>query len=110
MDEIITTDMEIAQSDPVVRPVAEQYHLLDAEKPSSAWSRWFGLKPDPAAIERAKAAPVVLKGLSLTRPADTYLIRVTYRAWRDPQLAANVANGVAGSLISTCTGVSGPVL
>ena len=28
MDEIITTDMELAQSDPVLRPVAEKYHLL----------------------------------------------------------------------------------
>ncbi len=50
---------------------------------------------------RAKAAPIVLKGLSLSRPAATYLIRVTYRNWKDPQMAANVANGVAESLVRT---------
>jgi polysaccharide biosynthesis transport protein len=98
MEEIITTDMEMAQSDPVLRPVAEKYHLVDYDK-ASGLRRWFGGKPDAAAVQRAKAAPVVLKSLSLSRPAATYLIRVTYRAWKDPQLAANVANGVAASLV-----------
>ncbi len=98
MDEIITTDMELAESDPVVRPVAEKYHLVDYDK-QGLFARWFGGKPDAAAIQRAKAAPVILKGLSLSRPVATYLIRVTYRAWKDPQMAANVANGVAESLV-----------
>jgi capsular exopolysaccharide synthesis family protein len=99
MDEIITTDMEIAQTDPVLRPVAEKYHLIDYDKPSGFWVRWFGGKPDVSAAQRAKASPVALKGLNLSRPAGTYLVRVTYRAWRNPQLAADVANGVAESLI-----------
>ena len=99
MDEIITTDMELAQSDPVLRPVAEKYHLVNYDKPPGVLARLFGgSKMDAAAIQRAKAAPIVLSGLNLSRPAGTYLIRVTYRAWRDPQLAANVANGVAQSL------------
>jgi capsular exopolysaccharide synthesis family protein len=98
MDAIITTDMELVQSDPVLRPVAEKYHLIDYAK-QSVWRKWLGGKPDAEAIRRAKAAPVELKGLNVTRPANTYLIRVTYRAWRDPQLAANVANGIAQSLI-----------
>jgi capsular exopolysaccharide synthesis family protein len=99
MDEIITTDMEMAESDPVVRPVAEKYHLVDSPQGSSIWSRWFSPKPNAAAIARAKAAPIILKGLKLSRPANTYLIRVTYRAWRDPQLASQVANGIAESLV-----------
>jgi capsular exopolysaccharide synthesis family protein len=99
MDEIITTDMEMAQSDPVVRPVAEKYQLVDYDKKPGVWDRLFGARNDAAAMRRAKAAPIVLKGLNLSRPPNTYLIRVTYRAWRDPQLAANVANGVAESLV-----------
>ncbi len=99
MDEIITTDMELAQSDPVLRPVAEKYHLANYGKAKSYLATLFGEKNDAAAIERAKAAPVSLAGLNLSRPANTYLIRVTYRAWGDPQLAANVANGVATSLV-----------
>jgi capsular exopolysaccharide synthesis family protein len=97
MDAIITTDMELVQSDPVLRPVADKYHLLGNDK-KSIWSSLFG-GPDAESVRRAKAAPVELKGLNVTRPANTYLIRITYRAWRDPQLAANVANGVAQSLI-----------
>jgi len=98
MDEIITTDMELAQSDPVLRPVAEKYHLVNYDKPPGLLARLFGGKLDATAVQRARAAPIVLSGLNLSRPANTYLIRVTYRAWRDPQLAANVANGVAESL------------
>lgn len=98
MDAIITTDMELVQSDPVLRPVADKYHLLENDK-KSIWSGLFGGRPDAESVRRAKAAPVELKGLNVTRPANTYLIRITYRAWRDPQLAANVANGVAQSLI-----------
>gem|GEM_PF-3448027 len=99
MDVIIDTDMEVAQSDSVIRPVAEQYRLVDTEKASSVWARWFGRKADAEAIRRAKAAPIELTGLRVTRPANTYLIRITYRAWKNPQLAANVANGIAESLV-----------
>jgi capsular exopolysaccharide synthesis family protein len=98
MDAIITTDMELAQSDPVLRPVAEKYHLRDYEK-KSIWRDWFGVKPDAETLRRAQGAPVELKWLKVTRPANTYLIRITYRAWTDPQLAANVANEIGQSLI-----------
>ncbi len=99
MDEIITTDMDLAQSDPVLRPVAEKFHLMDYQKPPGLLDRLLGAKPDPEPIQKAKAAPVTLKGLNLSRPAGTYLIKVSYRAWRDPKLAADVANGVAESLV-----------
>jgi succinoglycan biosynthesis transport protein ExoP len=100
MDEIITTDMELAQGDPVLRPVAEKYHLVDYEKAGGSWERLLGKKPTAEMISRAKAAPVELKSLAITRPPNTYLIRVTYRAWKNPQMAANVANGVAESLVT----------
>jgi capsular exopolysaccharide synthesis family protein len=99
MDEVITTDMELAQSDPVLRPVAVKYHLANYGNSKGFWSRLFSGSPDAAAMERARLAPVNLTGLNLSRPANTYLIRVSYRAWSDPQLAANVANGVAESLV-----------
>jgi capsular exopolysaccharide synthesis family protein len=98
MDAILTTDMELVQSDPVLRPVAQQYRLGNYDN-KGAWSDWLRGKPDAETIRRAQAAPVELKGLKVTRPANTYLIRITYRAWRDPQLAANVANGIAQSLV-----------
>ena len=100
MDETIETDMEMGESDPVLRPVVEKYHLIDYTRSGNLFARWFGGKPDQAAVQRAKEAPIVLKGLALSRPAGSYLIRVTYRTFGDPRLAANVANGVAESLVS----------
>lgn len=99
MDVIIDTDIAVAQSDPVLRPVAEKYRLIDYDKPASFLDRLLGKKPDAQAIRRAKMAAVELPGLKVTRPPNTYLIRITYRAWRQPQLAAAVANAVAQSLL-----------
>jgi polysaccharide biosynthesis transport protein len=89
MDQIITTQMELAVSDPVLHPIVEKYHLLDVEK------QLRGLSAEQ--IKRKQAAPIKLKRLDVTRPPNTYLIRITYRA-HDPQLAANVANEIASSL------------
>ena len=44
------------------------------------------------------AGPIELKGLKVSRLPNTYLVRIAYRA-HDPQLAANVANAVAKSLV-----------
>jgi polysaccharide biosynthesis transport protein len=90
MDQIVTTVVELAKSDPVLRPVAERYNLLEVEKQTA------GLKPDE--IVRLREAPIELKRLKVTRPPNTYLLRITYRA-HDPQLAAAVANAVAESLV-----------
>jgi capsular exopolysaccharide synthesis family protein len=87
MNQIITTQIEMAQSDPALRPVVEQYNLLPARKQTSSDGN-----------EHNDAAPIALKSLKVTHPPDSHLIRVTYRA-NDPQLAANIANAVAQSLI-----------
>jgi succinoglycan biosynthesis transport protein ExoP len=88
MDQIMATQVEIVQSDPVLRPVADQFNLLEREK------QFKGL---PAgAIRQRRAAPVVLRRLKITRPPNTYLIRITYRA-SDPKVAADVANAIAVS-------------
>jgi capsular exopolysaccharide synthesis family protein len=43
-------------------------------------------------------APVVLKNLKVTRPPNTYLLLISYRS-PDPDLSAEVANGIADSYI-----------
>jgi uncharacterized protein involved in exopolysaccharide biosynthesis len=89
MDQIIATQIELVKSDPVLRPVADRYNLLEVEK------QLKGLTPEKAAAKLA--APIVLKGLTVSRPPNSYLMRITYRE-HDPVLAANVANAVAESL------------
>ena len=91
IDQIITTLIEQIQSDAVLRPVAEKYHLLELE------NQLRGLKPDQ--IVRRIAAPIVLQRLKVTRPPNTYLIKIVYRA-KDPQVASNVANFIAASFIA----------
>ena len=90
MDQIITTQVELAQSDPVLRPVAEEYKLLDRE------NQLKGL--DAQEMKRKRAAPIDLKRLKVTRPPNTYLIRISYRA-ASPEIASQVANGIAASLV-----------
>ncbi len=95
MDQVITTQMQLAESDPVLRPIAEKYHLLEQEHQLRRWFFW-DLSPGNAGMKRA--APVGLRRLKVMRPPNTYLINISYRSY-DPQLAANVANGIAMSLI-----------
>jgi polysaccharide biosynthesis transport protein len=91
MDQIMATQVEIIQSDPVLRPVAEKYNLLGLER------QFKGLKADE--IRNKRAAPIVLKRFKVMRPPNTYLIRVTYRA-NSRQLAAQVTNALVASYIS----------
>jgi polysaccharide biosynthesis transport protein len=89
MDQIITTEIEMAQSDPVLRPVAERYNLWDVEKQTR------GMLPEE--VKALMKAPVELKKLKIKRPPNSYLLKIIYRA-NDQQLAAAVANAVAESL------------
>ncbi len=64
-DVFFATQIRLIQSDAVLRPVAEQFQLMNT-----------GAKPEdlsPAQIQASAAAPVSLSGLSVTRPANTYL-------------------------------------
>jgi polysaccharide biosynthesis transport protein len=87
-DQFIATQVKLVQSDSVLRPVAQQYHLLDRERGESA-------RKSSAAEEDA---PVLLKKLKVTRPPNTYLLLISYRS-PDPRLAADVANAVARSYV-----------
>ena len=94
LDQIITTQVEEIRSDPVLRPVAEKYHLLEMEKQLSELTAAQAL--------RRLGAPITLRGLKVTRPPNTSLIKISYSAG-NPQLAADVANAIAHSFISHAT-------
>lgn len=84
-DQFLSTQIEIIQSDSVLRPVAQRLHMGASEtgKPLTDSSR-------------VKEAPIRFGGLRVTRPPKTFILRVTYRS-PDPDFAAKVANAVAES-------------
>jgi succinoglycan biosynthesis transport protein ExoP len=90
-DQFLATQVKIIESDSVLRPVAERFKL-----PISGDATLPGEPPIPTV--RAQNAPITLKKLKITRPPNTYLLLISYRS-PDPELAANVANGVAESYI-----------
>lgn len=89
IDQIMTTEMELAVSDTVLRPVVERYNLWNAEKLTA------GMSPEKA--QQVRQGPIKLQKLSIKRPPNSSLIQIIYRA-HDPALAANVANAIAESL------------
>lgn len=86
-EQFLTTQIKMLQSDSVVRPVAQRYNLLEREDQ---------LTDDKDRNAKATDAPIVLKRLKIARPPNTYLLQINYRS-TDPQLAADVANGIAAS-------------
>ena len=90
-DVFIGTQIHFIQTDAVLRPVAEQFHLLGDAKSSSA----SNLKTS----QESAGAPVSLGGLQVTRPVNTCLLLINYRA-SDPRLAADVANAIANSYLA----------
>lgn len=89
-DEFLATQVDLIQSDGVLRPVADQYKLRELENAN--------LKPHRGNHVPVRDAPVLLRNLSVTRPPNTYLLRISYRS-TDPVLAANVANAIARSYL-----------
>jgi len=86
-DQFLATQIKIIQSDSVLRPVADRYHLLDVERQTSE--------------KRSQAqedAPILLKKLKVARPPNTYLLLISYRS-TNSRLAADVANGIARSYV-----------
>jgi capsular exopolysaccharide synthesis family protein len=88
---LIGTQIHFIQTDAVLRPVAEQFHLLGDAKSSTA--------SNPKTSQESAGAPVSLVGLRVTRPVNTYLLLINYRA-SDPRLAADVANAIANSYLA----------
>jgi len=90
MDQIMATQIELIESDPVLRPVAEKYHLLEMEHRF----RWM----DASETDRLRKAKTVLKQLKVVRPANTSILHISYRA-TEPALAADIANTIAASYL-----------
>lgn len=90
-DVFLATQLKLIQSDAVLRPVAEQYHLLNPGKQDG--------KAPPAQAQIASSAPVRLDSLKVTRPPNTYLLLISYRS-HDPRRAADVANAIANSYLA----------
>jgi succinoglycan biosynthesis transport protein ExoP len=87
-DQFLATQIKLIQSDAVLRPVADQFHLREVEH-SAAPDADQGI-----VIE----APVMLKNLKVSRPPNTYLLLIGYRS-PDRRLAADVANATARSYV-----------
>ena len=85
-DQFLATQIKLAQSDSVLRPVDQRFHLREHERQELPLSA------------RAGDAPVTLRNLLVTRPPNTYLLLIAYRS-PDPQLAADSANAVAQSYL-----------
>jgi capsular exopolysaccharide synthesis family protein len=88
LDDLLNTEVRIIQSDPVLRPVADQFHLLGLTTGSAAGH--------PA---RESDGPVELPGLSVARIPNSLIINIGYRA-PDRNKAAAVANAIATSYIT----------
>jgi hypothetical protein len=71
--------VKLIQSDSVIRPVVEQFHLTGAGRDGET-----------------SETPITLAGLQVTRVPGTYLLLASYGA-HDPHLSADVANAVARS-------------
>jgi polysaccharide biosynthesis transport protein len=111
VDQIINTEMQLIQSDAVLRPVAEQFKLLandssigtGHETPASPPAPVHAeppKEPGPSIADKAEAeAPVSLSNLIVARPPNSLLIDISYRSG-DRHQAALVANAIAQSYIT----------
>ena len=89
-DQYLATQIRLIQSDSVLRPVAQKYKLLEREEESGSST--------PEEIARKWDSPILLKRLKVSRPPNTYLLRIGYRS-SDRELAADVSNAIAQSYL-----------
>jgi capsular exopolysaccharide synthesis family protein len=78
-DQFLLTQVKLIQSDSVIRPVVEQFHLARAGREG-----------------QGSETPIALDGLKVTRVPNTYLLLTSYRS-TDRRLSADVANAIAKS-------------
>ncbi len=83
VEEFLNTEMDLIQSDAVLRPVAELFHLMPVAKNGS---------------QAGTNGSVTLKNLTVTHLPNSLLLRISYRS-KSAQQAADVANAVAHSYI-----------
>jgi succinoglycan biosynthesis transport protein ExoP len=85
-DQFLATQIQLVESDSVLRPVDQRFHLRKEERQAAAFS------------PRGDEAPVTLKRLKVTRPPNTYLMQISYQS-ANPQLAADAANAITQSYL-----------
>ena len=88
-DQVLATQVNLIQSDVVLRPIIETFKITPKE---------MGFKPEKGIPY--EEAPIQLKGLSVKRVPSTYLIRIAYRS-EDPKRSAAIANAIANSYVSS---------
>jgi polysaccharide biosynthesis transport protein len=94
-DQFMATQQSLLQADTILRPVTARYDLLQREHQFRRYFFWYY---SPKRQNAIRNAPTVLKHLKIERDPNTYLLTITYRD-EDPQLAADVANGIADSYL-----------
>ena len=89
-DQYLETQVDLIESDSVLRPVALQYDLYERER--ERWGSWL----DSGTFD--PSAPIRLRELRVEREPNTYLLKISYRS-TDRQLAADVSNAIAQSYL-----------
>lgn len=89
-DRFLATQVKLIQSDSVLRPVVDQYRIREVEPDS--------LEEAIDTSDESLEAPVILKPLRVTRPANTYILQISYRS-EHRQLAADITNAIAQSYL-----------
>jgi polysaccharide biosynthesis transport protein len=91
IDQFISTQVRLIQSDTVLRPVAEMFHLVSEENLGTGSKGSTQVNPQ---------APIVLTRLAVNRLPNTYFLSITYRS-PSSENAADVANAIAQSYLQT---------
>jgi polysaccharide biosynthesis transport protein len=94
-DQFMATQQNLLQADTILRPVVERYDLLRREHQFRRYFFWIYPGDKQNSIRNA---PIVLRHLKIERSPNTYLLTITYRD-EQPQVAADVANGIADSYL-----------
>ena len=90
-DQFIATQVKLIESDSVLRPVVDKFHLRQAEEGA--------LEEAVDQSGTSLEAPVILKHLRITRPPNTYILQISYRS-SNRTLASDVANEIALSYLA----------
>lgn len=90
INQFLTTQVKLVQSDSVLRPVVQEFDLLRRPEEYGATDR--------ETIQRILGSPIKLRQLKVKHPPNTFLIEISYRS-TDPELAAQVANAIAQSYL-----------
>jgi succinoglycan biosynthesis transport protein ExoP len=93
-DQFLATQIKLIQSDSVLRPVANKFAGWLQQ---ASGGKTNNGKPETV-DSRIQAAPVSMPALRVSRAPNTYLLLISFRS-PDPQLAAEMANAIAGSYL-----------